>query len=103
MVASERLVYGPSGRPLCESSPRFFSISSCDLGRFPQTQDFILSVDGKTVEEDTRPSLEKIYPISDGFMVQSITGVRTRIVSRLDGKGYDVAKCQFLSPTRCAC
>jgi hypothetical protein len=52
-------------------------------------------VDGKIVDEDTKPSLEKIYPISDGFMVQSITGVRTRIVSRLDGKGYDVAKCQF--------
>jgi len=56
------------------------------------TQEFILSLDGKIVEEDAKPSLEKIYPISDGFMVQSITGVRTRIVSRLDGKGYDVAK-----------
>ncbi|KAI0254258.1 alpha-mannosidase [Lactifluus subvellereus] len=56
------------------------------------TQEFILSVDGKTVVEDTSPSLEKIYAVSDGFMVKSITGIRTRIVSRLDGKGYDVSK-----------
>ncbi|KAI9510474.1 alpha-mannosidase [Russula earlei] len=56
------------------------------------SQEFILSVDGKTVEEDTSPSLEKIYPVSDGFMVRSITGVRARIVRRLDGKGYDVTK-----------
>ncbi|KAI0002957.1 alpha-mannosidase [Russula compacta] len=56
------------------------------------TQEFILSINGKPVEEDTSPSLDKIYPVSDGFMVQSIHGVRTRIVSRLDGKGYDVTK-----------
>ncbi|KAI0269283.1 alpha-mannosidase [Gloeopeniophorella convolvens] len=56
------------------------------------TQEFILSIDGKTVKEDISPSLKKIHPVADGFMVQSITGVRTRIVSRLDGKGYDVAK-----------
>ena len=98
MVASEWLVYGPSGRSLCELSLHSAQfVVEVWLGRFPQTQEFILSVDGKIVEEDTKPSLEKIYPISDGFMVQSITGVRTRIVNRLDGKGYDVAKCQFLS------
>lgn len=51
-------------------------------------------MDGKTVAEDTSPSLEKIYAVPDGFMVKSITGIRTRIVSRLDGKGYDVAKCR---------
>ncbi|KAI0301837.1 alpha-mannosidase [Multifurca ochricompacta] len=65
----------------------------CEVPMVDQyTQEFILSVDGKTVKEDTSPSLKKIYPVPDGFMVQSITGVRTRIVSRLDGKGYDVAK-----------
>jgi ER degradation enhancer, mannosidase alpha-like 1 len=56
-------------------------------------QEFILSVDGKPVAEDSSPSLEKIYPVPDGFMVKSITGIRTRIVSRLDGKGYDITKC----------
>jgi ER degradation enhancer, mannosidase alpha-like 1 len=51
-------------------------------------------VDGKTVAEDTSPSLEKIYPVPDGFMIKSITGIRTRIVSRVDGQGYDVSKCR---------
>ncbi|KAH9050101.1 alpha-mannosidase [Lactarius hengduanensis] len=56
------------------------------------TQEFILTPDGRTVEEDVAPNLKKIFPVPDGFMVQSITGVRTRIVSRLDGKGYNIAK-----------
>lgn len=93
MVASEWLVYGPSGRPLRESYLWRLCYLELRFDRFPQTQEFILSIDGKPVKEDTSPSLDKIYPVSDGFMVQSIHGVRTRIVSRLDGKGYDVTKC----------
>lgn len=60
-----------------------------------QTQEFILTPDGKTIKEDVTPSLKKLFPVPDGFMVQSIAGVRTRIVSRLDGKGYNIAKCRF--------
>ena len=58
-----------------------------------QIQEFILSIDGKTVKEDTSPGLEKIYPVPDGFMVRSVNGLRIRMVSRLDGRGYEVTKC----------
>ena len=51
------------------------------------------------MKEDLAPSLKKIFPVPDGFMVESIAGVRTRIVSRLDGKGYNIVKCRFLIHT----
>ncbi|KAI0069072.1 alpha-mannosidase [Artomyces pyxidatus] len=56
------------------------------------TLEFVLSADGKTVTEDPSPSLKKIAPVSDGFIVHDVSGVRTQIISRLDGKGYDIAK-----------
>ncbi|KAI0049615.1 glycoside hydrolase family 47 protein [Auriscalpium vulgare] len=58
----------------------------------PYTFEFILSADGKAVTEDVSPSLMKIASTPDGFIVQSVTGIRARIVARLDGKGYDMAK-----------
>ncbi|THH17946.1 hypothetical protein EW146_g2940 [Bondarzewia mesenterica] len=54
--------------------------------------DFILSADGKAVSEDSSPNLKKVAPVPDGFIVHNISGLRTRIVSRLDGRGYDVTK-----------
>ncbi|ETW84376.1 glycoside hydrolase family 47 protein [Heterobasidion irregulare TC 32-1] len=54
--------------------------------------DFILSADGKLTVEDPSPGKEKIASVSDGFIVHNISGLRTRIVSRLDGRGYDVSK-----------
>ena len=57
-----------------------------------QSYDFILSADGKLTVEDPSPGKEKIASVSDGFIVHNISGLRTRIVSRLDGRGYDVSK-----------
>ncbi|KAF5388298.1 hypothetical protein D9615_000341 [Tricholomella constricta] len=54
--------------------------------------DVILTPDGKTVPEDLSPSLLKLGVLSDGFIIQNITGIRTHIVRRLDGKGYDIRK-----------
>ncbi|KAJ7591143.1 alpha mannosidase-like protein [Mycena floridula] len=54
--------------------------------------DFILSVGGQIVAEDLSPSLLKLAHVPDGFVLQNVTGVRTQIVQRLDGKGYDVRK-----------
>ncbi|EJD01333.1 alpha-mannosidase [Fomitiporia mediterranea MF3/22] len=54
--------------------------------------DFVLSASGQLAEEDPSPSLQKLYEVSDGFILQNVTGIRTHIVSRLDGKGYDIVK-----------
>ena len=98
MVASEWLVYSPSGRPIRELSLYCRVINTLKSWP-PQTQEFILSIDGKTVKEDTSPSLEKIYPVPHGFMVRSVNGLRIRMVRRLDGRGYDVTKCRSLPMT----
>ena len=45
------------------------------------------------VTEDLSPSLRKLYEVDDGFVLQNVTGIRAHIVSRLDGKGYDIVKC----------
>ncbi|KAK7049598.1 hypothetical protein VNI00_005629 [Paramarasmius palmivorus] len=54
--------------------------------------DFILSSTGKHVAEDLSPSLLKLAPVSDGFIVHNVTGIRTHIVRRMDGKGFDIRK-----------
>ncbi|KAI0773849.1 alpha-mannosidase [Fomes fomentarius] len=58
----------------------------------PYTYDFVLSSDGRTVPEDVHPSPEKMAPVPDGFLVHNVTGLRVHIVSRLDGKGYDITR-----------
>ncbi|KAF8897458.1 alpha mannosidase-like protein [Infundibulicybe gibba] len=57
--------------------------------------DFILSSDGKIVPEDLSPSLLKLGILPDGFVIHNVTGIRTHIVRRLDGKGYDIRKCKL--------
>ncbi|KAG6813486.1 hypothetical protein H0H92_010511 [Tricholoma furcatifolium] len=54
--------------------------------------DVILSADGSVVPEDLSPSLLKLGVLPDGFIVQNVTGIRTHIVRRLDGNGYDIRK-----------
>ncbi|GLB33724.1 putative glycosyl hydrolase 47 family protein [Lyophyllum shimeji] len=54
--------------------------------------DVILSPDGKLVPEDLSPSFLKLGVLPDGFVIQNVTGIRTHIVRRLDGKGYDIRK-----------
>ncbi|OSC99135.1 glycoside hydrolase family 47 protein [Trametes coccinea BRFM310] len=58
----------------------------------PYTYDFVLSANGEVVPEDLHPSAEKLVPVADGYLVHNVTGIRVHIVSRLDGKGYDIAK-----------
>ncbi|KAG5650212.1 hypothetical protein H0H81_000301 [Sphagnurus paluster] len=54
--------------------------------------DVILTPNGKNVAEDLSPSLLKLGILSDGFVLQNVTGIRAHIVRRLDGKGYDIRK-----------
>lgn len=42
------------------------------------------------------PSTKKLELVADGYLLHNITGVRTHIVSRLDGKGYDITKRMFV-------
>lgn len=56
------------------------------------TYDFILSATGKSVPEDLNPSVRKLEPVSDGYIMHNVTGIRTHIVRRIDGQGYDITK-----------
>jgi len=47
------------------------------------------------VAEDLSPSFMKIAHVADGYIVHNVTGVRTQIVQRLDGKGYDIRKSEL--------
>ncbi|KAF5321197.1 hypothetical protein D9619_000434 [Psilocybe cf. subviscida] len=58
----------------------------------PYSFEFILAPGGRQVPEDLSPSLLKVAVVPDGFVVHNVTGVRTQIVQRLDGKGYDIKK-----------
>ncbi|KAI0649989.1 alpha-mannosidase [Trametes meyenii] len=58
----------------------------------PYTYDFVLSAHGEVVPEDLHPTANKLAPVADGYLVHNVTGLRVHIVSRLDGKGYDIAK-----------
>ena len=57
-----------------------------------QTYDFVLSPDGSVVPEDPHPTTQKLRAVSDGYIIQNVTGIRTRVVTRMDGKGYDITK-----------
>lgn len=51
-----------------------------------------MSSDGSQVVEDTDPNSHKVAMVPDGFMVQDIQGIRARVTTRLDGRGYDITK-----------
>ena len=44
------------------------------------------------VPEDPHPGVDKLVTVQDGYILQNVSGIRTRVVSRLDGKGYDITK-----------
>ncbi|EPQ59290.1 alpha mannosidase-like protein [Gloeophyllum trabeum ATCC 11539] len=65
----------------------------CDVPQVePYSYDFLLSPNGQAVPEDASPGLNKLRSVPDGFIVHNVTGIRTHIVRRLDGRGYDVTK-----------
>lgn len=66
----------------------------CLLSDVSQSYDFVLSAHGTSVPEDLSPSSQKLFEVQDGFVLQNVTGIRTHIVSRLDGKGYDIVRCK---------
>ncbi|TFK55771.1 alpha-mannosidase [Heliocybe sulcata] len=65
----------------------------CDLPQVDiYSYDFLLSPTGGSVPEDASPSSKKLQTIPEGYLLQNVTGIRTHIVRRLDGAGYDVTK-----------
>ncbi|VDB97534.1 unnamed protein product [Peniophora sp. CBMAI 1063] len=55
--------------------------------------EFIMSVDSATeADEDKTPSAQKLARLPGGFMVHDVKGIRTRVTTRLDGRGYDITK-----------
>ncbi|EKM59635.1 glycoside hydrolase family 47 protein [Phanerochaete carnosa HHB-10118-sp] len=78
-TGSEEYVWSPDG---------FCQMPKVDLYTF----DFLLSPDGQAVPEDFNPTSKKLVPVSDGYVLQDVAGIRAYIVSRMDGKGYDVTK-----------
>lgn len=36
----------------------------------------------------------KLELLPDGFIIHNVTGIRTQIVQRLDGRGYDIRRCE---------
>lgn len=53
---------------------------------------FVMSAKGYEVTEDLNPGIDKLRPVGDGFVIQNVTGIRAHIVSRLDGRGYDITR-----------
>ncbi|EIW61741.1 alpha-mannosidase [Trametes versicolor FP-101664 SS1] len=82
------------GRVHSENETRWWDPDGwCALPKHePYTYDFVLSAHGEVVLEDPRLPADKITEVADGYLVQNVTGIRVHIVSRLDGKGYDIAK-----------
>lgn len=68
-----------------------------------QAFDFVLSPGGQAVPEDSHPTVEKITFVPDGYMLYNVSGIRAHIVSRLDGKGYDITKCTCLQCSGITC
>ncbi|KAF9780244.1 alpha mannosidase-like protein [Thelephora terrestris] len=65
----------------------------CDIPKVEVfSYDFVLSHDGKTVTEDPNPDNSKLESTEHGYLIHNITGIRAHIVSRLDGKGYDITR-----------
>jgi len=54
-----------------------------------------MSPGGKSVLEDMNPGPLKLKAVADGFILHNVTGIRAHIVSRLDGKGYDITKRMY--------
>ena len=59
-----------------------------------QSYEFIFAARGRLVPEDLSPSSLKLDIVPDGFIVHNMSGIRTKIVQRLDGTGYDIKKCE---------
>ena len=68
-----------------------------------KSYDFILSTDGRIVPEDLSPSRLKLEPVSDGFTIHNITGIRTQIVRRLDDQGYEIRRRMHFDITTIHC
>lgn len=47
------------------------------------------------MQEDLSPSFLKLGIQPNGYIIHNVSGIRTQIVQRLDGQGYDIKKCKL--------
>ena len=96
--SADQVHWSPNGwceRPRVEPYvSTFFFILSYSLEPTLQSYEFILASNGRLVAEDLSPSLLKLDIVPDGYIVHNVTGIRAQIVQRLDGRGYDIKKCE---------
>ncbi|KAI6003911.1 glycoside hydrolase family 47 protein [Pisolithus albus] len=78
--ASDELYWSPDG---------WCAVPYTDLYVSPPCQG---SHGGYEVTEDLNPGIDKLRLVGDGFVIQNVTGIRAHIVSRLDGRGYDITR-----------
>ncbi|KAH7100649.1 glycoside hydrolase [Auriculariales sp. MPI-PUGE-AT-0066] len=66
----------------------------CDAPKLqPQVFDFIFALEGDSTLEDVSPSLKKLQPVADGYILHNLTGIRAILRSRPDGKsGLEITK-----------
>ena len=85
---------GVKGRKLNHMFVNFFNSFLLSVELILQSYEFILASHGRSVAEDLSPSLLKLGVVPDGYIIHNVTGIRTQIVQRLDGTGYDIKKCE---------
>ena len=85
---------GVKGRELSHMFVHSFYSFSLSVELTLQSYEFILASNGRLVDEDLSPSLLKLDVVPDGYIIHNVTGIRTQIVQRLDGIGYDIKKCK---------
>jgi mannosidase alpha-like ER degradation enhancer 1 len=77
--------------------------ANCPLG-LSQSLEYILSANTGETEEDVNPAPYKLRKVGDGYVLWNVTGIRMKMTSRLDGKGYDITRRKSLnSRYRYAC
>lgn len=51
-----------------------------------------MAASGLSIPEDAHPTSDKLHAVPDGYLLQNVSGIRAHVVSRLDGRGYDITK-----------
>ncbi|KZW03978.1 alpha-mannosidase [Exidia glandulosa HHB12029] len=83
----------PSSKLAEDDEPYWMHDGWCEKPKHQQyTFDFVLSVGGEKVSEDPLPGPAKLVQVPEGFMLYDVSGIRTHLRTRLDGKGVEITR-----------
>ena len=70
----------------------------------PKSYEFLLSRLGSQSKEDGEiiSLKKKIIPWEGGVLVKEATGLRVKVKSRFDGRGYDITKSEYNQRVCCS-